>query len=321
MEESNFDRLLYRYLHNQLSEKEKLKFEAWLNVLEKEDDGNLELSDADEERLFQRITSEKNTVQDVVALYPEQPGRRRPHSRQWLQVAAGISVLMIFSFLTWKLISDDTSVHYIASTGTKKTILSDGTIVWIKPGSEFTFDEKGTQRHASLKGEALFEVARMPDRPFAITCGTITATVLGTSFNLKATDNQVELDVLTGKVKLTSRQDSSGIDVLPNEKVVYNDRGAIQRLPLKKEERTALISKTDYDMLFDNTPMETVLERVAGKFDVRIHVSEKRLHQCRVTADLTDTSLENTLTILSDLLNMTYRIENSTVKISGAGCD
>lgn len=321
MEESNFDRLLHRYLHNQLSEKEKLKFEAWLNVLEKEDDGYLELSDADEEKLFQRITSEKDTVQDVIAFYPEQHGRQRPRSRPWLQVAAGISVLMIFSFLTWKFVSDDTVVHYRASAQTQKTILSDGTIVWIKPGSEFSFDDQGTRRHASLKGEALFEVARMPDRPFAITCGTITATVLGTSFNLKATGNQVELDVLTGKVKLTSRQDSSGIDVLPNEKVVYNDSGAMQRLPLKKEERIALISKTEYDMLFDNTPMETVLERVAGKFEVRMHVSDERLYHCRVTADLTDTSLENTLTILSDLLNMTYRIDDNTVEISGAGCD
>jgi len=264
MEESNFDRLLHRYLHDQLTPQEKTKFTAWINLLQKENAGDLELSPADQEKLFQRITSNTDSIEDVIALYPKKPLLKRIFANQWAQIAAMVIIMLSASLFTWDALRNK-NADLTQSSSKEKVILNDGTLVWIQTGSKFLYYEKDGERHAELIGQALFEVAKIPDRPFIIACGSINVMVLGTSFSLKTGEQQVELNVFTGKVSLTSMQDKVGVDVTPNEKVIYTTTGEVERSVIDGGDISALTADTEYNMKFRSESMKNVIKSIARR--------------------------------------------------------
>ena len=321
MKKSNLDLLMYRYITNQVSEHERIKIEAWLNVMKAERTTELELTKEDEERVFQKMTNNMDNVEDVIALFPRQPRLKLFFANQWVQIAASILVILSVSFAIWNVMDRSEADQFIASKGKEKIILNDGTLVWLKEGSKFSYYQKEEGiRHAEFTGEALFEVAKIPNSTFTIACGNITVKVLGTSFNLKTDQESIELKVLTGKVNLSSTVDKTGVDVAPNEKVIYTAEGAVERISLDVDELPAITANTEYNMQFSNTTMDMVIERIEKKFDVKVDAANDNLNKCRITSDFTDNSLESTLIMLTDLLDVTYRIDGKKVELSGKGC-
>lgn len=321
MKKSNFDALMERYLAGKVTSYERRKIEAWLEVMKTERTSDIELTSEDQEKLFKKIIGEGNSVDDVIALYPKQSPVTRFFTRQWVQIAASVVILLSASFIVWNLVSDSAPLHGLGAGDMQKVILNDGSVVWLKKGSKFAYYEKddGT-RHARLTGEALFEVAKITNSTFTIVCDKITVGVLGTSFRLKTGPERIELNVLTGRVKLTSAQDSAGVNVEPGQKVIYAMAGELSREVLTEKEITGLTENTQYSMKFTRAKMDQVISSIARKFDVIITVTDKELNNCHISADFTDNSLENTLTILSDMLNITYTINGKNIKLSGKGC-
>jgi transmembrane sensor len=322
MKKSNLDLLMHRYITNRVSEHERIKIEAWLNVMKAERKTDLELSKEDEERVFQKMTNNLDSVDDVIALYPRQSRLKLFFSNQWVQIAASVLVILSISLMVWNVIDKSESDEFIASGGKEKIILNDGTIVWLQEGSKLSYYQKEEgSRHAEFTGEALFEVAKDPNRTFTIGCGNIAVKVLGTSFNLKAGNEKIELKVLTGNVNLSSTEDQIGINVAPKEQVIYTTKGVVERIGLEAKDLSAITVNTEYNMRFSSTTMDMVIERIEKKFDVDVTVLDENLNKCRITADFTDSSLDRTLVMLTDLLDVTYQIDNKEVELSGKGCN
>ncbi len=115
--------------------------------------------------------------------------------------------------------------------GVKSTIsLTDGSKVWLNADSKIQFPKvfTGNTREVYLSGEAFFEVATNPSRPFIIHLANGTVKVLGTSFNIRAYDNEkiIEASVATGKVAFIPKYGKSGkkqdtVFLTPDKKVRY----------------------------------------------------------------------------------------------------
>lgn len=309
MEKSNFDTLMERYLTDQVTEEEKVKIEAWLNVL-KTDNADLELTREEEEKLYQKIKGNLGIDHDFAKSLHKKNSLFS--SLQWPLGIAAVLVILTVSFIIWNSSSDGV---------VDKMILTDGSLVWIRGESKLVYYEKpGEQiRYADFTGEALFEIAKDPSRPFLIKCGTATIKVLGTSFNLKSDKNGLEVEVLTGKVNISSQADSIGVDVTPNQKVIYRTSGPATSDVLTDDERREAVKSTEYEMMFEGATVETVLRRIEKKFNVNLK-SNSEINNCKVTADFTDHSLEGTLAVLSDILDFKYTINGKEVTISGGGC-
>ena len=73
-------------------------------------------------------------------------------------------------------------------------------------------------------------------------------------------------------------------------------------------------------MQFEDVPMFEVLTRIEKKFNVQIISDKKAIHDCLLRADLTDQSLENTLSVLTQTFGGTYVIEGSSVALKGLNC-
>jgi transmembrane sensor len=87
-----------------------------------------------------------------------------------------------------------------------KIVLSDGTVVWLNSASSLKFPFAfNTKREVYLTGEAYFEVAKNPAKPFIVHIGQTAVQVLGTSFNINAYDeNGISTALVEGSVKTWS---------------------------------------------------------------------------------------------------------------------
>jgi ferric-dicitrate binding protein FerR (iron transport regulator) len=320
MEKSDFDLLMERYVTGKVSEQERVKIEAWLDAMGAEDNTDLELSKEEEDRIFRKLTSSITTVEDVVALKP----KRKTRPDQWMiRIAASLVIVSLVSYAVWYFTtSGKYQLEVVAKNGVEKIILNDGSLVWLRGESKVLYYEKPDEgaRYTTFQGEALFEVAKDASHPFIVQCGEVKVSVLGTSFNIKTGIDQVELTVLTGKVNLSSATNTEGVDVLPQEKIIYKSNGEFEKLSTNPQEITSLTVNTDYNMQFTNTGMDEVVNRLESKFNVSVKLSDKRIRNCKITMDFTDQSLEKSLQLISEVLDVTYSIQDKTVILTGKGC-
>jgi transmembrane sensor len=77
--------------------------------------------------------------------------------------------------------------------GQYQLTLPDGTQVWLNAQSSITYPTAFTDpdRTVSITGEAYFEVAQNPSKPFKVTAAGETINVLGTAFNINAYADEV----------------------------------------------------------------------------------------------------------------------------------
>ena len=82
--------------------------------------------------------------------------------------------------------------------------LPDGSTVTLQSGSTLSYDGAyaGAERKVELAGQGYFEVAPNIDRPFLVTTGGTTLRVVGTAFNLRVSDDELEVEVSEGTVEL-----------------------------------------------------------------------------------------------------------------------
>jgi transmembrane sensor len=106
--------------------------------------------------------------------------------------------------------SDGIAPHTIAYStviGQQRTIdLADGSLLTLNTDSHVTIDFDGDKRKVRLlRGEALFEVAQEPGRPFLVYAGRGLVRAVGTAFSvyLKG-ENSVSVTVAEGKVELSA---------------------------------------------------------------------------------------------------------------------
>ncbi len=321
MEKSSFDQLMERYVRGEVSPAERVKIEAWLDAIGDKDNSDLELTGEEEERIFRKLTNSLTSQEEIAMLIP----KRKWRADQWIvRIAASLFILGALSYAGWYFSGPvENELKSVSKNGVEKIILNDGSLVWLRGESKVLYYEKADERarYATFEGEALFEVSKDEDRPFVIQCGDARVTVLGTSFSLLATKSVVEVTVLTGKVNLSSPANTSGIDLLPGEKAAYRSDGTFEKVEAKENEIAMLTEDTQYEMLFDNSSMSDVFHRLEEKFNVAVDLSDPTMTDCRITIDLTDRSLDNSLRLISEVLNFTYVIDRKTVTISGSGCN
>lgn len=303
MKNEEFDKLLDLYLKGRLSVAQKKELEKQLDEFHISGTPP-EFNREHEDGLWKRIASKTGHTQT-----------RRRKGKMWAPIAAALIVAMVAVSLALLWNSEVTQLA-------NKRILDDGTIVWLKGSA--TLDQAGfslTDRQVTLTGEALFEVAKNPQHPFIIHCGRYVARVLGTSFNIKTSDSSVELTVLTGQVKLSSLTTDSSVVVSQHEHVIFTEsQGTVAKLSPSKDDVTAVTAHTQYDMHFEDTPMDEIVHRVEGKFDVEIDLENKELGNCMISADFTDQSLPITLFMISEALGFEYEIHGKHIVIRGTGC-
>ena len=203
----------------------------------------------------------------------------------------------------------------------KQVTLPDSSHVWLNENSRLLYDPRFEQRHVTLEGEAFFEVERMVERPFKITSGDATTTVLGTSFNVRAyaAEGKIEVTVKTGKVALAVTKSKQ-----PPVFLTQGETGIIDKKEGKAEVATHELENADawktQQLSFDDEKISQVIAALERYFDVTIEVSDPALLECPYTSSFEKPDLDAILTVIGSTIGFEFSKTEGQYLLSGKGC-
>lgn len=150
------------------------------------------------------------------AARPAGPRRSFPASR-WAGMAAALAVAVMAT--SW--MSQSPFADLSANAATRSAALADGSRVMLAPGTALDVDigASGERRINLEKGEAMFDVAHDPSRPFVVRSGEGEIRVLGTAFTVKKTGGMTQVIVARGRVEVKSGSETRILK--PDRMVVY----------------------------------------------------------------------------------------------------
>ena len=143
----------------------------------------------------------RGIAQDYRQILHEHRSRRRLA----LSLAAGVLMAVgavLIHFSPWSGPDDSHLQKYFTRIGEQQTIeLTDGSVVTLNTGGQLLVDYDGKARRILLEqGEAYFQVAEDPVRPFTVHLGGRSVTAVGTAFNIRKSKDRYQLAVIEGAV-------------------------------------------------------------------------------------------------------------------------
>lgn len=257
--------------------------------------------------------------------------------RKWMMAAACLVALGITAFYLFKQqvspqdnqavaqskeISKDVPLNkdtVVKNTGKEKltVVLKDGSHLLLSSQAEIRYEPRftGTTRTIHLKGEAYFKVAKDKSRPFIVYSHNITTTALGTSFTIRALDNEelVTVALHTGKVVVKPITVQAGaakdIYLVPGDQLTVNVHNFKTQIARGKPADTLLKAaplKKEVLLEFDREPLTKVLNKLTQEYGTAIEFDETLLSEQSFTGNLkTDEPLEKILQNIALLNNLT----------------
>lgn len=205
--------------------------------------------------------------------------------------------------------------------------LPDSSSVLMQTGASITYPQKfdPDKRLVTFSGEGFFDVRKDKSCPFFIQTGEVKIKVLGTSFNVKAiTARKVfQVSVVTGRVQVSApdrQQNEQQVILKPQQQAFFqtdSKRLITSLMPVHSR-------KEIYEpitVVFDETPLEQVVDKLQKRFAIQIRLSNPRLASCRVSADFEQQSLPIIMEMLCTALDATYTMADNKIVIDGQPCD
>jgi ferric-dicitrate binding protein FerR (iron transport regulator) len=160
--------------------------------------------------------------------------------------------------------------------------LPDGSNVWLNAASSIRFPSAfGKQRRVELTGEAYFEVANDPNRPFMVVVSPVVdvpaceVTVLGTDFDIDSyTDGSaIRATLLKGSLKITTAASKRPEVLKPGQQAVIDHE---HHLTVNDSPDSAKVLAWREGLFrFHNDSIQEVMTQIARWFDVEVVYSGK----------------------------------------------
>jgi transmembrane sensor len=159
--------------------------------------------------------------------------------------------------------------------GNYKVILPDGTAVWLNASSSLTYPLafRGKTRGVSLQGEAYFEVAKNPDKPFVVQVNSMQVTVLGTHFNVNAyTEHSgIQTTLVEGSVRLS--QGNNQVILKPGEQ--GNADPSSSKIQVAQVNTNKVLAWKNGYFMFQDDNIQDIMQQIARWYDLEVEYRGK----------------------------------------------
>jgi transmembrane sensor len=192
--------------------------------------------------------------------------------RYMMLMAASIAALGLLGILVFARF--DQTVLRTQLGERREMTLGDGSVVDLAPDSEVVVRYRARERLIALNhGEALFHVARNPNRPFIVQAALTSVRAVGTVFNVGRDVHGVSITVVEGRVSVSQRSASNVADVPAESCAAALCLGADEQVSISPAGRATAVRKVRSDaaigwaagrLAFEN---ETVAE-IARRFNL-----------------------------------------------------
>lgn len=221
-------------------------------------------------------------------------------------LAASISFFAVFIWLAMPVSVQKNS--YATIVGEHMTAeFDDGSVIHLNTNSRIDTAFSDNERIIKLiKGEALFEVAHDPSRPFIVYAGDRLVQAIGTKFVVHLKSENVQVTVTDGKVKMSkvalnktiadvielsdTAIKKDDIYITKGEKVVIGDNQAPTLTHIKPANIERLLSWLDGQLIFVNEDLYDVIQDINRYIDIEIVLKDPSLHHIPISGrfDLED---------------------------------
>ncbi len=185
-----------------LSEAEVLAFDAWLSA-----------SPANA-RAYDAALSVWNEYQQASDRVRDGLANRRPSgpTRRTVWYAAGAAAAAAGALVLLPELRGPETQVYATGIGEHRLVtLSDGSTVAMNAATRLSATLQRDRRDVTLEqGEAIFDVAHDPRRPFEVAAGDRTVRVVGTRFDVRRRDGAVSVTVARGAVEVRPTEGAVG---------------------------------------------------------------------------------------------------------------
>ena len=171
----------------------------------------------------------------------------------------------------------------ITARGERRTVsLPDGSRVELNTDSRIAIAYSETRRDIVLtRGEALFEVAKDPARPFVVQAGEAQVRAVGTAFNIRMREKVVELTVTEGVVAVDERAAAAPRQVSEGKGAVIAT-GAVAEVNLDPEVLRRRLLWRDGVVEFEGDTLEQAATEFNRYNDRRLVVADPQVASIRV---------------------------------------
>lgn len=319
------DQVLVDYLEERLEESDHQQVAIWLKSEE-----NLMQFQATERiwkaaknaRIFESVSTENAKERVKGSLYQTKKRglARRIDVSYIAKIAASIIVVLGMGIAFYLFQENSKWITIQAGEVARAYELPDGSHVTLNRNTELKIAKDLSERRSiQLVGEAFFEVKRDEVVPFEVSVGDILVKVLGTSFNIKENSTAVAVNVASGKVEVTERDNHSNRQVLiAGESTVFSQTQ--KQLERSTSESNFLAWKTG-KYSFQDTPLVEALELMAENRNIKIHFSNKEaMKECTITAVFEEQSWSEILQELGLITSLKFQEVDGRTNISGQNC-
>ncbi|NLR58452.1 DUF4974 domain-containing protein [Chitinophaga polysaccharea] len=333
MSTSEFKNIVERYLKGEASAVDQAMIEAWLAATE---DSPVDLT-ADELSEIGVDMLQHLRVQNGYALgteagesasdaaYPEIKERRL---LSWLQRIAAVLMVAIsvgalfywgrmFTRTRPPVVSVSTPapvtiyrVRVVATDAVRRVMLPDSSIVLLNRASSLYYTipfDHAIREIYMERGEAFFQVKQLAAHPFIVHAAKTRTTVLGTSFNIRISDNvrSIKVIVKTGKVQV-----ATGLSIADSTRLLTPEQGieinaAHNSVRAFSQPADIITSWYDGVLVFHQNTMKEVVEALENRYHVRIRLGTPATQQCRVSGNFTRS---HTITEVLDAICLVHRL-------------
>ena len=251
----------------------------------------------------------------------------------WLKVAVAIILIVGAAFMIWKSGLPEKQgelASAVAPVKPKDSVLHrqlinlpDGSKVVLNANSKLEYPPgfSNNTREVYLDGEAYFDIAHDPGKPFIVHTGSISTRVLGTAFNINAYRSQqfVEVTVTRGKVEVKTKNKLLGV-LQKNEQIVFHT--GTEKYSRKMVSLEPVVAWRKNELYFDDITFAEAALVLSNRYNVTIEFTNAKIRNCQFTAAFdNNTTLEHALNVICELNNTTYKKEENKIFIEGEGCE
>ena len=156
--------------------------------------------------------------------------------------------------------------------------LQDGTLVWLNAKSTLTYPARftGKTRRVTVSGEAYFDVAKNPKKPFIVSTQNMEMKVLGTQFNVSSYPEAgyTQTNLIEGSLMIYNKKTPrENIILKPNEQVIVKNG----KMFIGENKNPDYFIWKDGIYTFDNERLIDIIKKLQLYFDVKIVVKDPEI--------------------------------------------
>jgi len=244
------------------------------------------------------------------------PSARRPTWRY--AIAAAVAAITVVIGFQLSVFSGDSKI--ITKAGEQRTVmLEDGSTIQLNTDTRISYRVDAHARRVALtRGEAFFDVAKDPSRPFVVQAGHSEVRVIGTQFSVRQTGDRIEVVVKEGRVEVIPEASVQAAETAQRLELTPGDRVELENQMIKVAtvDVNRAMAWRSGEIEFRGEPLEDVIAELNRYATTPMVIEDDSLKGLRVSGLFKVADQQSIRFMLHETLGVEFTPRNDKVALT-----